>query len=102
MDRPRPSAPQHSTAVRAAGSAALDLLLPATAGEQGEPASAPPARPAVLKMPVFREPQNGRRTGGESQTYPTTDAHSGHRSPVSQTELEPPGAGSRSVSVPAA
>jgi hypothetical protein len=30
------------------------------------------------------------------------DAHSGHRSPLSQTELEPPGAGSPDLPVPAA
>src|SRR6202140_1270007 len=102
MDRSHSSTPQHSTAVRTAGSAALDLLLPATAGERGEPASAPSARPAVFEMPILRQPQNGTRTGGEPQTHPTADAHSGYRSPVSQTELEPPGAGPRSISVSAA
>src|ERR1700676_3832761 len=102
MDRSHSPTPQHSTAVRTAGSAALDLLLPAAAGERGEPASAPPTRPTVSEVPVLRQPQNGIRTGGEPQTHPTADAHSGYRSPVSQTELEPPGAGSRSVSVLAA
>jgi len=102
MDRSHSSTPEHSTAVRAAGSAALDLLLPAAAGERGEPASAPPARPAVFKMPILWQPQNGTRTGGEPQTHPTADAHFGYRSPLSQTELEPPGAGARGVSVPAA
>src|SRR5260370_39447786 len=101
MDRSHSSTPQHSTAVRTAGSAALDLLLPAAAGERGEPASAPPTRPVVSEVPVLRQPQNGVRTGGESQTHPTADAHSGYRSPVSQTELEAPGTGSRSISVPA-
>src|ERR1700733_11555179 len=102
MDRSQSSTPQHSTAVRTAGSAALDLLLPAAAGKRGEPASSPPTRPTVSEVPLLRQPQNGTRTGGEPQTHPTADAHSGHRGPVSQTELEPPGAGSRSVSVPAA
>src|SRR5260370_9006026 len=102
MDRSHSSTPQHSTAVRTAGSAALDLLLPAAAGERGEPASAPPTRPALSEVPVLRQPQNGIRTGGEPQTHPTADAHSGYRSPVSETELELPGAGSRGVSVPAA
>src|SRR6267143_330762 len=102
MDRSHSPTPQHSTAVRTAGSAALDLLLPAAAGKRGEPASAPPTRPTVSEVPVLRQPQNGIRTGGEPQTHPTADAHSGYRSPVSQTELEPPSAGSRSVSIPAA
>src|ERR1700693_6076180 len=102
MDRSHSSAPEHPTAVRTAGSAALDLLLPAPAGERREPASAPPARPTVPEAAVLRQPQNGRRTGSEPQTHPAADAHPGYRSPVSQTEPEPPGAGSRSVSVLAA
>src|SRR6185437_5644916 len=36
------------------------------------------------------------------QAHPTADAHPGHRSPLSQTELEPPGAGSRGISLSAA
>src|SRR5712691_3605917 len=99
MDRSRSSATPCSTAVRTAGSATLDLLLPAAAGERREPASAPRTRRAVLEMPVLRQPQDGRRAGGEPQTRPAVDAHSGHRSAVSQTELEPPGAGSPSLSV---
>src|SRR5580704_2745350 len=102
MDRSYSFTPQHSTAVRTAGSAALDVLLPAAAGKRGEPASPAPTRPTVSEMPVLRQPQNGVRTGGEPQTDPTADAHSRYRSPVSQTELEPPGAGARSVSLPAA
>src|SRR5437762_12342669 len=100
MDRSHSPTPQHSTAVRTAGSAALDLLLPAAAGERGEPAPAPPARSVVSEVPVLRQRQHVIRTGGEPQTHPTTDVHSGYRSPVSQTELEPPSAGSRSVCVP--
>src|ERR1700745_3788280 len=102
MDRSHTPAPQHPTAVRTAGSAALDLLLPAATGERGEPATAPPTRPTVSEASVFRKPKNGRRAGGEPQAHPTADAHPGHRSPLSQTELEPPGAGSRSVPVSSA
>src|SRR5579872_835341 len=102
MDRSHSFTPQHSTAVRTAGSAALDLLLPAAAGKRGEPASTSPARSAVSEVPVFRKPQDGRRVGSEPQAHTTADAHSGYRSPVSQTELEPSGAGSRGVPVPAA
>src|SRR5712671_3621381 len=102
MDRSRSSTPEHSTAVRTAGSAALDLLPSAAAGERGESAPAPPARPVVLEAPVLRQPQDGRRTGSEPQTHPAPDAHSGHRSPLPQTQLEPPGGGSPDLPVPAA
>src|SRR6266404_6596713 len=102
MDRSRSSAPQHSTAVRTAGSAALNLLPPAAAGERGESKSAPPARPVVPEAPVLRQPQDGRRAGGEPQTHPAPDAHSGHRSSLPQTQLEPSGAGSPDLPVPAA
>src|ERR1700735_4196500 len=102
MDRSHTPAPQHPTAVRVVGSAALDLLLPAVAGERGEPSTAPPTRPTVSEASVFRKPQNGRRVGGEPQTHPTADAHPGHRSPLSQTELEPSSAGSSDLPIPAA
>src|ERR1700682_1001895 len=101
MDRSTTSAAHCATAVRTAGSAALDLLLPAAAGDRGEPAPDAPARRAVPEMPVLREPQDGRRTGDQSQTRPTADAHSGHRSPLPQTELEPSGARSPDLPVPA-
>src|SRR5579863_3242075 len=102
MERSATSAPQYSTAVRTAGSAALDLLLSAAAGERGEPAPDAPARRAVHEAPVLRQPQDGCRVGDQSQTRATVDAHSGHRSSLPQTQLEPTGAGSRSVPVPAA
>src|ERR1700685_746217 len=102
MDRSHSPAPQHPTAVRTAGSAAFELLLPAAAGEPREPAAAPPPRPAVSEASVFPKPQNGRRVGGEPQAHPTADAHPGHRSSLSETELEPSSARSRSVPIPAA
>src|ERR1019366_3688549 len=85
-----------------AGRAAFDLLLSAAAGKRGEPAPDAAARPVVPEAPVFRQPENGRRTGDQSQTRATADAHSGHRSALSQTQLEPSGTGSRNLSVPAA
>src|SRR5277367_902141 len=102
MDRSYPSAAHCPTAVRTAGSAALDLLLSAPAGEHGEPAPDAPARPVVPEAPVFRQPENGRRTGDQPQTRATANADSGHRGPLSQTQLEPSGTGSRNLSVPAA
>src|SRR5271166_2359480 len=102
MDRSQSSASQHSTAVRTVGSAALELLLPAAAGERREPATAPQARPAVHEVPVLRQPKNGFRAEGESQTHPAADAPSGDRSPLSQTELEPPAIRSPDLPVPAA
>src|ERR1700728_3740735 len=102
MDRSHASAAHHPTAVRTAGSAALDLVLSAAAGERGEPAPDAPTRPVVHEAPVFRQPEDGRRTGDQSQTGATADADAGHRSTLSKTQPEPPGAGSRNLSVPAA
>src|SRR5450432_2161908 len=102
MDRSRIFAAQHSAAVRTAGSAALHLLLSAAAGDRGEPAPDAPVRRVVPEMPVLREPQDGLRAAHQSQTRATADADSGHRSPLSQTELEPPGTGSQDLPVSAA
>src|ERR1700740_2336175 len=101
MDRSPSSAPEHSTAVRTAGSATLDLVLPAATGERGEPASAPAARPVVHEASLFRQPQDGSQTQSEPQAHPAADAHSGHRSPLSETESESSGAGSPDLPIPA-
>src|SRR5579884_1973433 len=102
MDRPAPSAAEHPTAVRAVGRAALDLLLPAAAGERPEPAPASAAGRVVPGVPVLRQPQDGLRAEGEPQTHPAPDADSGHPSAVSQAASEPPGSGPRSLPVLAA
>src|SRR5580698_8512456 len=102
MDRSKTSRPDHSAAVRTAGSATLNLVLPAAIRERGEPASAPAARPVVCEASVFRQPQDGCRTESEPQAHPAADAHSGPRSPLSETEPESSGAGSPDLSVPAA
>ena len=102
MDRSRTPAAEPSTAVRTAGIAALDLLSRAAAGERGEFASAAQARRVVLEVAVFRQPENGGDVEGESQTHAAADAHSGHRSAVPKTQLEPARAGSSGVSVPVA
>src|ERR1700685_1180384 len=102
MNRPRIFALDNRTAVRTAGSAALDLHLPAAAGERGEPTADAAARRAVSGMSLFRQPPDGGHAGGEPQTRTATDGHSGNRSSLSETELEPAGAGSRDLPVPAA
>src|SRR5436190_1612362 len=102
MDRSTTSAPEYSAAVRTARRASFDLLSPPAAGDRGEPASAPAARRAVLELPVFRQPSHGRHAGGQPQTHPAADAHSGHRSALPETEPEPPGSRSRDLPVPAA
>src|SRR5579871_3958817 len=99
MDRSVSSAPQYPAAMRAAGHAALNLLLSAAARERGEPPPAAQARPTVSGLPVLRQPQDGCRIEGEPETCPAVDAHPGHRSPLSQASLEPPGAGPRGLSV---
>src|SRR5919108_1885106 len=102
MDRSRSPAPQHSTAVRTAGSAALDLLLPTAAGERGELAAVARTGPVVPGVAVLWQPQDGRRARRGPPSRPATDAHFGNRSPLSQTQLEPPGSGSPDLPVPAA
>src|SRR5437667_9520958 len=101
MDRSRPSAPQRSTAVRTAGRAALDLLLPAAAGKRGEPAPDAKAGPVVHEAPVFRQPQDGRRVRRGPPSCPAADAHFGNRSALPQTAPESPGSGPPDLSVPA-
>src|ERR1017187_3099225 len=102
MDRSATSAPDRAAAVRTARRAALDLLLPAAAGDGGEPSAAPAAVRSVFGMPVHRQPPHGRHAGGQPQAHPAADAHRRHRSPLPQTELEPSGAGPRDLSIPAA
>src|SRR5580704_10829232 len=91
MDRSHSSAPQHSTAVRTAGSDALDLLLPAAAGERGELAAVARPRRAVPEVTVLRQPQDGRRVRRGPSSRPTADAHFGNRSSLSQAAPESPG-----------
>src|SRR5580704_608032 len=102
MDRFRPSVPQRSTAVRTAGSAALDLLLRAPAGERGELAPDAKAGPVVHEAPVFRQPQDGRRVRRGSPSRPAADAHLGNRSALPQAASESPGSGPPYLSIPAA
>src|SRR5579864_2133195 len=98
MDRSRPSPPQHSTAVRTAGSAALDLLLPATAGERGELAAVARARRPLPEVAVLRQPQDGRRVRRGPPSRPAADAHFGNRSSLSPAA--PESAGSRPSDLP--
>src|ERR1700674_1841978 len=91
MDRSPSSVPQHSTAVRTAGSAALDLLLPAAAGERAELAGVAGARRVVPEVAVFRQPQNGHRVRRGPSSRPAADAHFGNRSSLFQAAPEPPG-----------
>src|ERR1700687_3433926 len=102
MDRSRPSAPQHSTAVRTAGSAALDLLLPADAGQCGELAAVARARRTVPEVAVLRQPQDGRRVRRGPPSRPTADANFGDRSALSQAAPESPGARPPSLPLPVA
>src|SRR5215475_9557662 len=102
MDRPTTSVPNGGAAMRTAGGTALDLLLPAAAGERGEPAPAPKTGRTLSPASVLGQPSDGCHAESQSQTHPATDAHPGYRSPLPEAELEPTGAGSRDLSVPAA
>src|SRR5580658_2015901 len=101
MDRSRPSTPQHSTAVRAAGRAALDLLLPAAAGKRGEPAPDAKAGSVVHEAPVLRQPQDGRRVRRGTPSRPAADANFGDRSALPQTPPESPSSRPPDLPVPA-
>ena len=101
MDRSRPSSPQHSTAVPTAGSAALDLLLPAAAGKRGEPLRLMRKLDQLyMKLPFFGKSQDGRWGGPSS--CPAAHADIGNRSALPQTVSESPGSGPPDLSVPAA
>src|SRR5215475_13924449 len=99
MDRPTTCVPNGGAAMRTAGRSALDLLLPAAAGERGEAAPAPQTGRTLSPASVLRQPSDGGHAGSQPQTHPATDAHPGHRIPLPEAELEPSGAGSRDLSV---
>src|SRR5215467_12103696 len=99
MDRPATSRSERPTAMRVARLATLHVLLPAAAGERGEPTSAAQTRRAVHGVPVLRQPSHGRHAGSQSQANPAAHADSGNRSSLSETQLESPGAGARGLSV---
>src|ERR1700694_1003233 len=98
MDRSPSSAPQHSTAVRTAGSASFDLLLPAAAGERGELAPVARARRVVPEVAVLWQPQDGRPVRRGPPSRSAADAHFGNRGALPQTAPEP--AGSRPSDLP--
>src|SRR3974390_644972 len=102
MDRSATSRPECATAMRAAGVPALHLLLPATAGQPGEPASVAAAGPTVPAMAVLRQSPHGGHAGRQPQTHPAADADFGNRSLVSETQLEPSSARPRDLPVPVA
>src|SRR5205085_2534395 len=102
MDRSAASRFERPTAMRTAGIATLDLLLSTAAGERGQPASATETRRGVHGVAVLRQSSHGRHAEGQSQTDPAAHADSGNRSPLSEAQLEPAGAGPRSLSVLAA
>src|SRR5579863_2519243 len=91
MDRSRPSAAHRATAVRTAGSPALDLLPPASAGERGEPAAVASARRTVPEVAVLWQPQDGRRVRRGPPSGPAVDAHFGNRGSLSKAAPESPG-----------
>src|ERR1700676_5490583 len=102
MDRSRPSAAQHSTAVRTAGRATFALLPPASAGERGELAVVARARRTVSEGAVLRQPQDGRRVRRGPPSRAAADAHFGNRSALSQAAPESPGSGPPDLPVPVA
>src|ERR1051325_4222976 len=101
MDRSATSRAERPTAVRAAGTAAFDILLPATAGESGEPAADAAAGRTLSGVSVLRQSADGGPAGGEPQAHAASNADCGDRSSLSEAQLEPPCAWPRGISVPA-
>src|SRR3954447_5801210 len=95
MDRSATSTTEHSAAMRVAGAAALDVLLPAAGGERRQPAIAPATRRVVSGASVLWHAAHGRHAGREPQARPEADAHCRYRGALSQAEPEPSGAGPR-------
>ena len=46
-----------------------------------------------MEWPVLRQPSHGRHAGGQPQTHPAADAHSGHRSSLPKPNLSRPAPG---------
>ncbi|HEX3878886.1 MAG TPA: hypothetical protein VHW24_17990 [Bryobacteraceae bacterium] len=92
LERSRHTMADRSAAVRTVELAAFDLLTLAAAGERGELAPAPQARRAVPQVFVF---ENRKMAAMPKVTakHATFDAHCGHRGAISETHLEPAGAG---------
>src|SRR5437899_89850 len=86
-------------AMRTVGPVTLDLLLPAAARERREPASAAAIGRTVPGVPILRQSSHGGHAGSESQAHAAADANRGNRSPLSETELEPPIGEPRGLSV---
>src|SRR5262245_17391091 len=97
----------HRTTMPVAGIVTLHLLPPIGWGIGREPAVVALARPTVPGSPRLRKPTigcsavTGSEPASQPQTDSTTDAHFGHRGFLSQTQPEPPGARTRSLSLPA-
>src|SRR5690242_15682659 len=102
MGRSERSKSEYPAAMRAARRAALHILLPAATRERGELAPAPQPRRVVPGVSVLRQPPHGGHARHQSQAQPTVDAYSGHRSSLSETQLEPARARSYRLSLPAA
>src|SRR5689334_11149158 len=102
MDRSASFRAERPTAVRPAGLAKVELLLPAAARERGDPAAdAAPGR-TVYGLPVLRQSPDGGYARCEPQTHPAANADFGDRGALSETKFEPAGARPRDLPVPAA
>src|SRR5579864_2093443 len=101
MDRSASFRAERATAVRPARTAAFDLLLPAAAGECGEPAADAAAGRTLSELPVLRQSPDGSHTEGEPQAHAAPNEASGNRSSLSEIQFEPSGAWARGLSLPA-
>src|SRR5215211_9564040 len=79
MDRTRTPAIERGSAVRTAGVAAIDALLPPPRRERGESGADAAPRRAVPQDAVLRQPEAGVGVGRQSEARAATDADDGHR-----------------------
>ncbi len=84
MYRTESSKSEHRSAVRAAGLASVNLLLPTSRRVGRELGTNATDRRAVFEIPILRLPKHFTRTEVQSKTYPTAHASDEYRSDLSQ------------------
>ncbi len=84
MYRTKSSQTEHRSAMRTAGLASFDLLLPASERVGPEIGIDAADRRAVFETPIFRKSTDGKHTEMQSKASSAAQAFDGHRSHLSQ------------------
>src|SRR5215210_3925056 len=99
MDRTGPPTVDGRSAVRTAGAAAVELVLPPAGRERRESCADAADRRAVSGDAVLRQPSDGGRAGRQSQTHSAVDANDGHRSDLPEAAHDLAGGGTQDLPV---